>query len=200
MCVCVHLNESWNCHFKFQIPLSFCRPALFFILYIEPYLVSSRKPATQSSEYYHNPAYHAVDGLLGTATHTGYNIPAWLQVDLEVTIAIHSVKIYNRLSSVSRLNGASILISKDATIVRYTVCGVIRSSSFLEGVFYCKIVGRYVHLTLAVGMLHIREMEVYATRLWLCNIYVWSFCCKKLKCSTISYGDGTCHGSLNGRP
>ena len=200
MRVCVYLSETYYCHFEFQIPFPFSLPGLFFILYLEPYLVSSRKPATQSSEYFHNPAYRAVDGLLATITHTGYNRPAWLQVDLEVTVAIHSVKIYNRLSSVYRLNGASILISKDATIARYSICGVIRSSNFLEGVFYCKIVGHYVHLTLAEGMLHIREMEVYATRLWLCNTYVCSFCVKNFKYSTISSGDKICHRSLNRKP
>ena len=145
--------------------LPFRTHTLFFILYIEPYLASSRKPATQSSEYGPNPAYRAVDGLLATITHTGWDTPAWLQIDLKVAVAVHSVKIYNRLSSKHRLYGASILISKDASITRYTICGVIRSTTFQEKVYYCKIVGRYVRLTLAVGMIHIREMEVYATRL-----------------------------------
>ena len=101
-----------------------------------------RTPATQSSEYGPNPAYRAVEGPLGTITHTGWDTPAWLQVDLIVAVVVHSVKIYNRLSNKHRLYGASILISKDASITRYTLCGMIRSTTFQEKVCYCKIVGR----------------------------------------------------------
>lgn len=83
-------------------------------------------------------------------------------MDLQQTVTIHSVKIFNRPGgSMSRLRDASIFVSYAISMERYNVCARFKSIS-LELKLSCKVVGRMVQLWMASGILHIREMEVFA--------------------------------------
>ena len=126
------------------------------------------KPAIQSSTSYGQVASIAFDGVTTAeeVSHTKLgdsfkNAPVWIQVDLQKIFQIHSVKIFNRMTYTERLHDASIFVSYDVSMGNKYLCATFISINY-ELRLPCKANGRTVQLWMPSGVLHIREMEVFA--------------------------------------
>ena len=126
------------------------------------------KPAIQSSTSHGHIASIAFDGVTTAdeVSHTkqdasSKNAPVWIQVDLQKIFHIHSVKIFNRMTYTERLHDASIFISYDISMRNKYLCATLISINY-ELRLPCKANGRTVQLWMPSGVLHIREMEVFA--------------------------------------
>ena len=126
------------------------------------------KPAFQSSTSHGQVASIAFDGVKRTdeISHTKLdapfkNAPVWIQVDLQKIFQIHSVKIFNRMAYTGRLHDASIFVSYDISMGNKYLCATFISINY-DLRLPCKANGRTVQLWMPSGVLHIREMEVFA--------------------------------------
>lgn len=73
--------------------------------------------------------------------------------------------MFSRLGSKNRLHDAPIAFSYVASMESFNVCTTIKKID-LELKLSCKVVSRMMQLWMASGVLHVREMEVFAER-WL---------------------------------
>ena len=126
------------------------------------------KPAFQSSTSHGQVASIAFDGVTRTdeISHTKLDAPfkkapVWIQVDLQKVFQIHSVKIFNRMKHTERLHDASIFVSYDISMGNKYLCATFISINH-DLRLPCKANGRTVQLWMPSGVLHIREMEVFA--------------------------------------
>ncbi|KAG1937942.1 fucolectin [Pimephales promelas] len=120
---------------------------------------------TQSSIYGGFNAEHALDGLVGTWSHTNPETNPWWRVDLLKVYIVNRVTITNRNTNPSRINGAVIRVGNFPDIYSNTICAVISSiAASATATFSCGgMVGRYmvVHIPGNQRILSLAEVGVY---------------------------------------
>ncbi|ROL29809.1 Fucolectin-1, partial [Anabarilius grahami] len=120
---------------------------------------------TQSSTFGGSFAEFALDGLLGSWTHTNSETNPWWRVDLMKIYRVNRVTITNRPNLGSRINGAVIRVGNFLDIYSNPICGVISSlASGATGTYQCGgMEGGYVvvHIPGGQRMLSICEAGVY---------------------------------------
>ncbi|XP_039505297.1 uncharacterized protein LOC120461206 [Pimephales promelas] len=120
---------------------------------------------TQSSSYGIGYPELALDGLVGTWSHTNTETDPWWRVDLLKVYCVNRVTITNRNSHALRINGAVIRVGNFPDIYSNTICAVISSLAVsATATFSCGgMVGRYmvVHIPGNDKILSLAEVGVY---------------------------------------
>ncbi|XP_039505389.1 uncharacterized protein LOC120461291 [Pimephales promelas] len=114
---------------------------------------------TQSSIYGGFNAEHALDGLVGTWSHTNPETNPWWRVDLLKVYIVNRVTITNRNTNPSRINGAVIRVGNFPDIYSNTIIAASATATFSCG----GMVGRYmvVHIPGNQRILSLAEVGVY---------------------------------------
>ncbi|XP_057303182.1 uncharacterized protein LOC130640682 [Hydractinia symbiolongicarpus] len=135
--------------------------------------LSEGKPAEQSSTVYDFAASRAFDGNVhqylsdNSCSHTNWQQPVWLRVDLQKSCIITRVKIYNLISHAYRLKNAKIEVAASSDMLKSKqICAKVPKITTLDQIqsFDCSpyTTGRYVQLIKKrEEYLNVCEMQVF---------------------------------------
>eukprot|EP01043_Picozoa_sp_COSAG02_P012116 COSAG02_NODE_461_length_21848_cov_235.681043_5_plen_1116_part_00 len=128
------------------------------------------KPTTASSEWWdgaHGPA-NIVNGATTTGApfHSLCTGEQWVQVDLQGTMAIDSVKVFHRTASQpQRINGATVLVSDTPDFTTGVQCAApLVFTGDAASTLSCPGTGRYVTVRQEGQCLVLMELQVIAVR------------------------------------
>ena len=111
-----------------------------------------------------------MDGQIGSFFHTSCNANEWWRVDLQKSVSISSVRIFNLPGWGSRLDGAEVRVGDTDSFAANMRCATVTvrfdgSEPWFD--LECLAVGRYLFVVDPQGdCLHFEEISIQAAGLW----------------------------------
>jgi hypothetical protein len=127
-------------------------------------------PVTTNADYDSGPngypARNVNDGNLNTFHHTT-GAPTWTIIDLEQTVFVTRIRIYNRFAPdccANKLKNFNLRLGNSPTFLNNPACALDQANFENFRDFTCILSGRYFSIDMPLTYLHLREIEIYGTK------------------------------------
>lgn len=110
------------------------------------------------------PASAVTDGNLINFHHTNGGNP-WTKIDLEQTVFVTRIRIYNRLDISVKLANFNLRVGDSPTHSNNPACASSQPTFTDYKDFSCILSGRYFSIDQPLAYLHLREIEIYGTKI-----------------------------------
>lgn len=110
------------------------------------------------------PASAVTDGNLINFHHTNGGNP-WTRIDLEQTVFVTRIRIYNRLDISVKLANFNLRVGDSPTHSNNPACASSQPTFTDYKDFSCILSGRYFSIDQPLAYLHLREIEIYGTKI-----------------------------------
>jgi hypothetical protein len=140
------------------------------------------------------PAYYPPmfvnDGDLNTFHHTA-GAPTWTIIDLEKTVFVTRIRLYNRVAPDccgNKLKNFNLRLGDSPNYLNNPACALDQANFVDFRDFTCILSGRYFSIDMPLQYLHLREIEIYGTKI-LSNTSLYK--CQVCPVNTATNNTGT---------